>query len=295
MKLLRFGEAGRERPGILDDAGGIRDISDITPDIGPGFLAGGDFGRLHSLDLTRLPTAPNGVRLAAPVAGPSKIVCIGLNYADHAAESGLPVPERPTIFLKATTAICGPHDDVVLPRDSSAVDWEVELAVVIAREGVYIDRTEAMQHVGGLCIGIDFSERNFSEEGGGQWTKGKSADSFAPLGPWLVTLDEIADPQKLDLWLAVNGRRFQASNTREMVAGIADLITYVSRFMRLRAGDIILTGTPAGVGLGHTPPIFLREGDVVRAGIAGLGEQTHRAVSWQPAQRSAREEQPQVA
>ena len=295
MKLLRFGEEGRERAGILDDAGSIRDISDVLPNIETDSLASADFSRLRSLDPMRFPFVPHAVRLASPLTGTSKIVCIGLNYADHAAESGLPVPERPTIFLKATTAICGPNDDLILPRDSTAVDWEVELAVVIGREGAYIDRAEAMQHVAGLCVGIDFSERNFSEEGGGQWTKGKSADTFAPLGPWLVTLDEIADPQNLDLWLAVNGRRFQESNTKEMVAGIADLITYVSRFMRLKTGDVILTGTPSGVGLGHKPPMFLKETDVVTAGIAGLGEQSHRAVSWQSAQRSAREEQPQVA
>jgi len=286
MKLLRFGEPGSEHPGILDHHGVIRDISAVTPDIGPEFLSSPAFGRLRTLDLGGFPVVPASARLAAPVTGISKIVCIGLNYADHALESGLPVPDRPTIFLKATTAICGPDDDLILPRNSNAVDWEVELAVVIGREGTYIGPAEAMQHVAGLCIGIDFSERNFSEEGGGQWTKGKSADRFGPLGPWLVTPDEIANPQALGIWLDVNGRRFQNSNTNEMVVGIAGLVSYVSQFMRLLAGDVILTGTPSGVGLGHKPPVFLNEGDVVRAGITGLSEQSHRAISWQSAQAS---------
>lgn len=295
MKLLRFGKSGSERPGILDHDGAVRDISALTSDIEPGFLSGPDFGRLRSLDLASFPVAPADARLAAPIIGTSKIICIGLNYADHAQESGLPVPDRPTIFMKATTAICGANDDLILPRNSSTVDWEVELAVVMSREGSYIGSGEAMQHVAGLCIGIDFSERNFSEEGGGQWTKGKSADRFAPLGPWLVTLEEIANPQALGIWLEVNGRRFQSSNTAAMIVNIADLISYVSQFMRFLPGDVILTGTPAGVGLGQQPPVYLHEGDIVRAGITGLGEQSHRAITWQSAQGNEQKRRPSVA
>jgi 2,4-diketo-3-deoxy-L-fuconate hydrolase len=295
MKLLRFGESGSERPGILDDKGAIRDISAITPDIDSGFLSSASFGRLISTNPADFPFAPTNARLSAPVAGTSKIICLGLNYADHAQESGLPVPDRPTIFLKATSAICGAYDDLILPRNSSAVDWEVELAIVIGREGTYVASDEAMRCVAGFCVGIDFSERNFSEEGGGQWTKGKSADRFAPLGPWLVTLDEIADPQALGIWLEVNGRRFQNSNTAEMIVGIADAISYASQFMRLLPGDVILTGTPSGVGLGQQPPVYLREGDIVRAGIHGLGEQCHRAVSWQSISGNERQQRRTMA
>lgn len=295
MKLLRFGERGIERPGILDQNGAIRDISDVTPDFEAGFLSGPDFGRLRSLDLASFPFAPTDARVAAPITGTSKIICIGLNYADHAQESRLPVPDHPTIFMKATTAICGANDDLILPRNSGAVDWEVELAIVISREGNYIGSDEATQHIAGFCVGIDFSERNFSEEGGGQWTKGKSADRFAPLGPWLVTLDEIANPQALGIWLEVNGRRFQNSNTAEMIVKIADLISYVSQFMRLLPGDVILTGTPSGVGLGQQPPVYLHEGDIVRAGITGLGEQCHRAISWQLTQGNEHRQRRAVA
>ncbi len=282
MKLLRHGARGSERPGLLHADGSIRDLSGEIADIGPATLGPDVLARLRALDPARLPLVEGRTRLGAPVAGVSKIVCIGLNYADHAAESGLPVPEKPIVFLKATTAINGPHDRVVLPQRATAGDWEVELGVVIGSTARYVPEADALGHVAGYCVANDVSERNFSEEGGGQWTKGKSADTFAPLGPWLVTRDEVPDPQALGLWLEVNGRRMQQSSTRQMVFGAAALVSYVSRFMTLLPGDVMLTGTPYGTGYGQRPQTYLKPGDVMRLGIDGLGEQRMDVVAWSP-------------
>jgi len=273
MRLLRYGQKGEERPGIVDADGRLRDLSPIVPDIGPDVLSPQGLAKLRSLRIAELPLVPGNPRIGPPISGVGKIVLIGLNYRDHAAESGLPVPQRPIIFLKATTAISGPFEPVVMPQEARMVDWEVELGIVIGGMARYVPEADALSCVAGYCLMNDVSERGFSEDNGGNWTKGKSCDTFAPMGPWLVTADAIPDPQKLGIWLEVNGRRFQDSNTSNLVFGVAALVAYVSKFMTLCPGDVISSGTPGGVGLGQKPPVFLKPGDVMRLGIDGLGEQ----------------------
>jgi 2-keto-4-pentenoate hydratase/2-oxohepta-3-ene-1,7-dioic acid hydratase in catechol pathway len=282
MKLLRHGPPGQERPGLLDAQGRVRDLSHLVPDIAGHALTPAGLAELRSLDIERLPVVPGtpqqGLRLGPCVGQVGKFICIGLNYADHAAESGLPVPSEPVVFAKWTSAICGPDDDVQIPRGSVKTDWEVELAVVIGQGGRYIEEADAMKHVAGYCIVNDVSEREWQLERGTQWDKGKGCDTFGPIGPWLVTADEIPDPQNLDLWLEVDGHRFQNGNTRTMVFGVAAIVSYLSRFMSLQPGDVISTGTPPGVGLGQKPPRYLKAGETMRLGISGLGVQTQRTV-----------------
>lgn len=279
MKLLRYGTPGREKPGLLDADGSIRDLSGVLPDIAGDALLPESLARIRTLDPASLPRVDGAPRLGPCVAGVGKFVCVGLNYSDHAAESGMRVPSEPIIFMKATSAIVGPNDDLVIPRGSEKTDWEVELGVVIGRTAKYVAERDAMAHVAGFCVVHDVSERAFQLEGTGQWVKGKSADTFGPIGPWLVTADEIPDPHDLDLWLEVDGRRYQNGNTRTMVFGVPYLVSYLSRFMSLRPGDIISTGTPPGVGNGMNPPVFLRPGSQVRLGVQGLGEQRQRVVA----------------
>lgn len=278
MKLLRFGEPGRERPGILHADGSIRDLSGIVPDIGGATLLPDSIARLRSLDVNTLPTVSGSPRLGPCVAGVGKFICVGLNYSDHAAESNMPVPAEPIIFMKATSSICGPNDDVEIPRGSLKSDWEVELGVVIGKHAKYVAEGDALSHVAGFCVVNDLSERAYQLEGTGQWVKGKSADTFGPIGPWLVTADDVADCQNLALWLEVDGERHQNGTTATMVFGVKFLVSYLSRFMSLQPGDIISTGTPPGVGLGKKPPIFLKAGNVMRLGVDGLGVQQQKVV-----------------
>ena len=273
MKLLRYGDKGAEKPGLLDAGGTIRDLSGVIDDIDATVLAEHRLRELAALEPASLPAVGTNPRLGPPVAKVGKFLCIGLNYSDHAAETNSPIPAEPILFMKATSAITGPDDPVIIPRDSEKTDWEVELGVVIGREVRHLDEAEALDAVAGYCVINDVSERAFQLERGGQWVKGKSADSFGPMGPYLVTRDEVADPQKLRLWLEVDGKRFQDGSTETMVFGVAHLISYVSRFMSLQAGDVISTGTPPGVGMGQKPQIFLRPGNVIRLGVEGLGEQ----------------------
>jgi ureidoglycolate lyase len=274
MKLLRFGPAGEEKPGMLDDGGMIRDLSAIVDDIAGETLTPEGLDRLRAVDPRTLPEVRGETRLGPCIGRVGKFICIGLNYADHAAESNLPVPSEPVVFLKATSAICGPNDTVRIPRGSTKTDWEVELGVVIGRHAKYVSEAEAMDHVAGYCVVNDVSEREFQIERGGTWDKGKGCDTFGPIGPWLVTRDEVPDPQDLRLWLEVDGKRCQDGSTRTMVFGVAHLVSYCSQFMSLHPGDIISTGTPPGVGMGMKPdPVFLRPGQVMRLGIDGLGEQ----------------------
>jgi ureidoglycolate lyase len=278
VKLLRYGPPGAEKPGLLDAQGRIRDLSGIVTDIGGATLLPDGLARLRTTDPMSLPLVEGNPRFGPCVAGIGKFVCIGLNYADHAAESGHPVPDEPVIFMKATSAVCGPDDDVEIPRGSEKTDWEVELGVVIGKPAKHVDEAQALEHVAGYCVINDVSERSFQIERGGQWTKGKSHDTFGPIGPWLVTRDEVPDPQNLGMWLEVDGKRYQDGSTRTMVFGVAFLVSYLSRFMSLRPGDVISTGTPPGVGLGQKPPVYLRPGQTIRLGIEGLGEQTQRTV-----------------
>ena len=272
MKLVRYGRSGQERPGLIDATGRLRDLSRKVQDITPATLA--EIPKLRRLDPGRLPPVPGRPRLGPPIAGVGKFVAIGLNYSDHAREAGAPIPKEPIVFLKATTCISGPNDPVTLPKDSVKTDWEVELGVVIGRRARYVDEARALAHVAGYLVVNDVSEREYQlERGGGQWDKGKGCDSFGPIGPWLVTRDEVRNPQDLRLWLELNGRMAQDGSTRTMIFGVAHLVSYVSRFMTLEPGDIITTGTPPGVGLGMKPPVFLKPGDVMRLGIDGLGEQ----------------------
>ncbi|WP_444455603.1 fumarylacetoacetate hydrolase family protein [Rhodobacter capsulatus] len=273
MKLVRYGAKGAERPGLLHVDGTIRDLSRVVRDIDGKALSDEGLSKLFWTDAGKLPIVPEGARLGAPVAGTGKLIAIGLNYADHAEEAGLTVPPEPVVFMKATSSICGPDDDVECPRGSEKLDWEVELAFVIGTRAKYVTLDDAMDHVAGYMICNDVSERSFQIERSGQWVKGKSHDTFAPLGPWLVTKDEIKDPQALDLWLNVNGVRRQTGTTATMVYGVAFLVHYLSQFMTLEPGDIITTGTPPGVGMGSKPPKFLRPGDVIELGITGLGSQ----------------------
>ncbi|MFC3167770.1 fumarylacetoacetate hydrolase family protein [Paracoccus fontiphilus] len=277
MKLLRHGAPGAEKPGLLDADGHVRDLSDHVADITGDILSPGGLARLAALNPADLPVVQPD-RLGPPVAGVGKFLCVGLNYSDHAQETGKEPPAEPILFAKATSAICGPNDDVQIPRGSDRTDWEVELGIVIGTRAKYVDEGQALDHVAGYLLVNDVSERRFQSERGGQWTKGKSHDTFGPIGPWLVTADEIADPQALDLWLDVDGERRQTGSTATMIFGVAHLVSYISQFMTLEPGDIIATGTPPGVGLGMKPPTFLREGQVVALGIAGLGEQRQRMV-----------------
>lgn len=272
MKLLRYGPKGDEKPGLLDQDGAIRDLSGVITDLDGPTLAG-NLEMLRGLDVTTLPTIEAGVRLAEPVARVGKFLCIGLNYSDHAAESGMPVPSEPIIFTKATSAIIGPNDPVMLPPNSTKSDWEVELAVVIGKEARYVGKEQAMEYVAGFCVANDLSEREYQLERGGTWDKGKGCDTFGPFGPWLVTRDEVADVGNLDMWLDVNGKRMQTGNTSTLIFDVPTIVSYVSQFMSLQPGDIISTGTPPGVGMGMKPPVFLKDGDVITLGIAGLGEQ----------------------
>jgi 2,4-didehydro-3-deoxy-L-rhamnonate hydrolase len=279
MKLLRYGPAGQERPGILGADGAIRDLSGVVTDIARDTLLPESLERLRRLDPNTLPRVAGTPRIGPCVGQVGKFLCIGLNYSDHAAESGMVVPKEPIVFMKATSAIIGPDDDVVLPRGSEKSDWEVELGVVIGKPAKYVEEADALAHVAGYCVINDLSERAFQLEGTGQWVKGKSADTFGPIGPWLVTRDEVADCGALDLWLEVDGHRYQNGSTRTLVFGVPYLISYLSRFMSLQPGDIISTGTPPGVGLGQKPPVYLRAGNVIRLGVQGLGEQRQRVVA----------------
>ncbi|MBF7141039.1 MULTISPECIES: ureidoglycolate lyase [Pseudomonas] len=279
MKLLRYGPKGQEKPGLMDDHGQVRDLSGHVPDIAGAVLGAESLQALRALDPNGLPVVTGTPRLGPCVGQVGKFICIGLNYADHAAESGMAVPTEPVVFNKWTSAICGPNDDVQIPRGSTKTDWEVELGVVIGKGGRYIDERNALDHVAGYCVINDVSEREWQLERGGTWDKGKGFDTFGPLGPWLVTPDEVPDPHQLNLWLEVDGHRYQNGNTRTLVFQIPALIAYLSRCMSLQPGDVISTGTPPGVGLGVKPePVFLRAGQVMRLGIEGLGEQQQRTV-----------------
>ena len=278
MKLLRHGPAGAEKPGILHSDGTVRDLSAIVSDIGGDVLSDGGLAKIRAADPARLPIVTAG-RLGPCVAGTGKFICIGLNYADHAAESGMAVPPEPVIFMKATSAICGPNDPIIIPRSSEKTDWEVELAVIIGKRAKYVSEAEAMDHVAGYAVTNDVSERAFQTERSGQWTKGKSCDNFGQIGPYLVTRDEVADPQNLSMWLTVNGEKMQNGSTRTMVYGVRFLVHYLSQFMTLHPGDVISTGTPPGVGLGMKPPRYLKAGDVVELGIEGLGTQRQDVIA----------------
>ena len=279
MKLLRYGPKGSEKPALLDASGAIRDLSGIVDDIAGAVLSPEGLARLAALDPATLPTLPEG-RIGACVANTGKFICVGLNYADHAKETGKAPPEEPILFMKATTAINGPNDDVEIPRGSKKADWEVELGVVIGTRAKYVSEDNALDYVAGYCLVNDVSERAFQSERGGQWTKGKSHDTFGPIGPWLVTSDEIADPQNLGLWLDVDGVRRQTGNTSTMIFTVAHLVSYISQFMTLEPGDVIATGTPPGVGMGIKPePIFLREGQIMTLGIDGLGSQRQTTIA----------------
>ncbi|MDO5604873.1 MAG: fumarylacetoacetate hydrolase family protein [Paracoccus sp. (in: a-proteobacteria)] len=273
MKLMRVGPAGQERPALLDKTGRIRDLSGHVPDISGGVLEPAGLARLAALDPAQLPEIAGTPRIGACVGAVGKFICIGLNYADHARETGKEPPDEPVIFAKAVSAICGPDDDIEIPRGSEKTDWEVEMGVIIGQRAKYVSEAEALDHVAGYCVINDLSERAFQSERGGQWTKGKSHDTFGPIGPWLVTKDEIADVQALDMWLDVDGERRQTGNTRTMIFGVAQLVSYLSQFMTLLPGDVISSGTPPGVGLGMKPPVYLRAGQVVTLGIEGLGSQ----------------------
>lgn len=278
MKLLRFGPVGQEKPGMLHSDGTVRDLSGLVADISGQTLSDAGLAALKKVDADSLPVVDPDTRLGPCVTGTGKFICIGLNYADHAAEAGLQVPPEPVVFMKATSAICGPNDPVILPRGSQKTDWEVELAVVVGQQGTYIEESDALDHVAGYCIVNDVSERAFQNEHAGQWTKGKSADSFGPLGPWLVTRGEVADPQNLALSLRLNGEIQQNGSTRTMVYGVRFLISYLSRFMSLHPGDVISTGTPPGVGMGQTPQRFLKPGDEMELSVEGLGIQRQHVI-----------------
>jgi 2,4-didehydro-3-deoxy-L-rhamnonate hydrolase len=285
MKLARYGNPGQERPGILDKDGWLHDLSAIVTDFTADILTRQGLARLAALDPATLPLVPGSPRYGTPVARVGKMICVGMNYAEHAAETNAPVPEEPVLFMKATSAIGGANDDVIIPRGSVKTDWEVELGIVIGDVARDVSIDSALDHVAGYAVINDLSEREFQLERGGQWVKGKSCDTFGPIGPWLVTTDEIPDPQNLSLWLEVNGHRYQNGNTRTMVFGVAHLVSYISRFMTLMPGDVISSGTPAGVGLGQHPPTYLRAGDIIELGIDGLGRQRQRVLA-HPADRA---------
>lgn len=280
MKLVRYGQPGQEKPGLIDAQGQLRDLSAQVADIDGAALSPASLQKLAAIDAASLPAVSGQVRYGPPVARVGKIICVGLNYADHAAETGAPIPAEPILFLKPSSSIIGPDDTVVIPRGSVKTDWEVELGVVIGRKASYVTEAEALDYVAGYTIVNDVSEREYQLERGGQWDKGKGCDTFSPIGPWMVTRDEVADPQALALWLEVNGRRFQDGSTRTMIFGVAKLVSYISEFMSLHPGDIISTGTPPGVGLGQKPPVYLKAGDTMRVGIQGLGEQQQATRAW---------------
>ena len=285
MKLVRYGQPGKEKPGLIDAEGRLRDLSGVIADITPEQLSDKALAQLAKLKTDRLPLVRGAKRMGCPVAGVGKFVAIGLNYADHAAEAGMPLPKEPIVFMKATSCIQGPDDDVMLPKGSKKSDWEVELGVVIGTRARYVSQKDALQHVAGYCVVNDVSEREYQIERGGTWDKGKGCDTFGPIGPWLVTRDEVPNPQKLALWLDLNGQRMQTGNTKTMVFGVAKLISYVSQFMTLEPGDVITTGTPPGVGMGvkkdgQPAPVYLKRGDVMQLGIEGLGTQTQKVVAF---------------
>ena len=273
MKLLRVGNPGEEEPAILDGDGTIRSLEGVVDDIAGDVLSDAGLDRLRGLDVSSLPVVDAATRIGPCVGDVGKFICVGLNYSDHAAETGMAIPAEPILFFKATTAICGPNDDVLIPRNSEKTDWEVELGVVIGKTARYVSEADAMDHVAGYCVINDVSERAFQIERGGQWVKGKSADTFGPMGPWLVTRDEVADPQALAMWLEVDGHRYQDGSSATMIFGVCHLVHYISQFMTLAPGDIISTGTPPGVGMGQKPQVYLKKGQVMRLGIEGLGEQ----------------------
>jgi 2-keto-4-pentenoate hydratase/2-oxohepta-3-ene-1,7-dioic acid hydratase in catechol pathway len=273
MKLLRYGDPGREKPGMLGPRGEIRDLSETIRDLSGDALLPESLDKLRHINVGTLREVTGEARLGPCVGGVGKFICIGLNYSDHAAESGMKMPVEPILFMKATSAVCGPNDNIIIPRGSKKTDWEVELGVVIGKPAKYVTEGDARAHVAGYCVVNDVSERAFQLEGTGQWVKGKSADSFGPIGPWLVTADEVPDPQNLGLWLEVDGRQYQKGTTAKMVFGVPYLVSFISRFMSLQPGDIISTGTPPGIGMGQTPPVYLQPGNRVRLGVDGLGEQ----------------------
>ena len=280
VKLLRHGPLGAEKPALVDASGTIRDLSGHVADIGPAELSPESLARLAAIDPASLPVVETVSRYGVPVAGVSKFIAIGLNYVDHAAESNMPIPTEPIIFTKAVSCLQGCNDPVVMPRGSSKTDWEVELGVIIGRRASYVEEADALSHVAGYCVVNDVSEREFQLERGGTWDKGKGCDTFGPVGPWLVTADEVGDPQVLDMWLDVNGKRMQTGSTRTMIFSIARIVSYLSEFMTLYPGDIITTGTPPGVGIGHKPPVYLQAGDVMELGIDKLGRQRQDVVAW---------------
>jgi 2,4-diketo-3-deoxy-L-fuconate hydrolase len=280
LKLLRYGSPGQEKPGLVDSLGRIRDLSYYIADIGPAELSPAELGKLAKIDPATLPEVEGEPRYGLPFSGTQKFIAVGLNYADHAAESNLPIPSEPVLFTKAISCLQGPNDSVMIPRGSVKTDWEVELGVVIGSRVSYVAEADALKHIAGYCVINDVSEREYQIERGGTWDKGKGCDTFGPVGPWLV-VGEVADPQNLSLWLEINGRRVQSGNTSTMIFGVAKLVSYISNFMTLEAGDIITTGTPPGVGMGMKPPVFLKPGDKIRLGIEGLGEQQQNVVAWQ--------------
>jgi 2,4-diketo-3-deoxy-L-fuconate hydrolase len=282
MKLLRYGPRGHEKPGLCDAQGNIRDLSKAIVQLDDAMLSPKNLAKLARIEPGSLPIVKGKPRLGVPYAGISKFVAVGLNYSDHAAESNMPIPKEPILFTKATTSLCGPDDDVVQPKNSTKLDWEVELGIVIGTKAQYVPESKALDYVAGYCVVDDLSERDFQLERGSQWDRGKGCDTFGPVGPWLVTTDEITDPQSLDMWLDVNGEKRQRGNTKTMIFGCASLVSYISRFMTLLPGDIITTGTPPGVGLGMKPPQYLKPGDTITLGIKGLGEQRQRVVAWTP-------------
>jgi 2-keto-4-pentenoate hydratase/2-oxohepta-3-ene-1,7-dioic acid hydratase in catechol pathway len=273
MKLVRYGNPGKEKPGLIDGDGKLRDLSGVVPDIGAQQLGAAALARIRKVNPAKLPAVRGTPRLGCPVAQVGKLVAIGLNYVDHAIESGQPIPAEPIIFMKATNCIQGPNDPVMLPKGSVKTDWEVELGVVIGTRARYVGKKDALAHVAGYCVVNDVSERQFQLERGSQWDKGKGCDTFGPIGPWLVTADEIENVQRLDLWLDVNGKRMQTGNTKTMIFNVAQIVSYVSQFMTLMPGDVVTTGTPPGVGMGMKPPVYLKKGDVMTLGVQGLGEQ----------------------
>jgi 2,4-didehydro-3-deoxy-L-rhamnonate hydrolase len=284
MKLLRHGPKGHEKPAMLDAQGQVRDLSGVIADLRADMLTPHGLARLRALDPASLPVVASPGRMAPPWSGMGKFICVGLNYADHAAESGMPVPAEPVLFTKHTSTVVGCNDPVVLPQGSTKTDWEVELGVVIGSKARYVSEADALTHVAGYCVVNDVSEREYQLERGGTWDKGKGCDTFGPIGPWLVTADEVPDPQNLPMWLEVNGHRFQNGSTKTMVFGVAQLVSYISRFMTLYPGDLITTGTPPGVGMGHKPqPVFLKPGDKMTLGISGLGQQNQTVYAWDPA------------
>ena len=280
MKLVRYGDLGSEKPGMIDGDGTLRDLSAHVADIDGSVLDTASLARLRALDPASLPAVTGSPRLGCPVGSVSKVLCIGLNYRDHAIESGLPIPEEPVLFMKATTALSGPNDQVVMPKGSVKSDWEVELGIVIGKRASYVEEADALDYVAGYTLVNDVSERQHQIESTGQWVKGKSADTFCPVGPWVLTADEVADPQALGIWLELNGKRVQDGNTSTQIFDVKTVVSYVSRHMTLLPGDIIPTGTPPGVGLGMEPPLFLKAGDVMRLGISGLGEQEQNVVAY---------------